>query len=107
MSSGPLKMNRSQRVVVILYCIVLLYCSVWVPWHVQWHYPADFSRPMNERVGYGWLWAGPQSGGLHGFDAINATPDFGVIALRVVAVTVAAAASFMLAGLTRKKLAAR
>jgi len=48
-------MTRAQRVVGVVYCLLLAYCCVWIPWHVRLRYPAG----AYERVGYGWFWAGP------------------------------------------------
>jgi len=42
-------MNTRQRIVVILYCILFVYCCVWIPWHYQFHYPADLPRPSGFR----------------------------------------------------------
>ncbi len=46
-------MNRAQRLVLILYCLLLAYCCVWVPWHLV-------QGPNSVRSGYGWLWTGPK-----------------------------------------------
>jgi hypothetical protein len=47
--------NRRQHLVLIVYCAVLVYCFLWIPWRVQ----LGIGRIRYERVGYGWLWAGP------------------------------------------------
>jgi len=46
-------MTRAQRIVLILYCLLLAYCCVWIPWKGT----NDLGR---QRMGYGWVWAGPQ-----------------------------------------------
>jgi hypothetical protein len=50
---GGCIMNRLQRIPLVLYCLLVVYCCVWVPWHIV--PPADPAI----RTGYGWLWAGP------------------------------------------------
>jgi hypothetical protein len=80
-------MTRSQRIVVVLYCLLVVYCCVWVPWHVVG--PED-----NYQLGYGWIW-GPANGeGGQG----NGGPDITAIALRLLAATALATAAFLLAG---------
>jgi hypothetical protein len=80
-------MNRSQRIVLILYCLLLVYCCVWIPWHVV------TEDQSNIRVGYGWLWSGPAEGGP------LASPELSLIALRIVAATSIFGALFLFAGL--------
>ena len=100
-------MNRSQRIVAVLYCLLVIYCCVWVPWRVL-----RTTRP-SFRVGYGWLWAGPlppiPDASLYSdipagakilrplSDATGplATPDFPIIAVRLLAVTALAGAGFV------------
>ena len=50
-------MRRPQRIVLGVYCLSLVYCFVWIPWCVtnNGRYGTD-----RERLGYGWLWGGPQ-----------------------------------------------
>ena len=48
-------MNPLQRIVAVLYCLVVACCCLWVPWHVH----AKSAAGGYEPVGYGWLWAGP------------------------------------------------
>ena len=80
-------MNRTQRVVLVVYCVLLAYCCIWVPWHMQMHISQDVSMPTSLRMGYGLLWAGPES----------ATPDLPIIGLRLLAVTAVAGAAFCVA----------
>jgi hypothetical protein len=83
-------MNRSQRIILAFYCLLLVYCSVWIPWQVPARHFADgFIHPA-ENLGYGWLWDVLDS---------QATPDLHRILLRFVAATAMAAAFFFLAGL--------
>lgn len=103
-------MNRSQRIVTVLYCLIVAYCCLWVPWHIVTAPATD--GPAQVRVGYGWLWAGPlppipdassYSDIPHGAKVLRptsdangplATPDTAVIFLRLLAVTAVAGAGF-------------
>jgi hypothetical protein len=58
-------MNRSQRIVLVLYCLLIVCCCVWVPWRVV--VPGD--PPV--RIGYAWLSSGPP-----GYDPMVGSPDF-------------------------------
>lgn len=99
-------MTRGQRVVLIVYCLLVVYCCVWVPWHITVA-PATAGSSNQRRVGYGWLWAGPipsapvYSDVPPGYKLLSpisdrggslATPDLAVIILRVSAVTALAGA---------------
>jgi len=111
-------MNRAQRIVMLVYCLLLAYCCLWIPWHVKLGYKPE----AYERAGYGWVWAGPyrspdvvykpplRSSGsglmiLGEVDLdpspLDALPDIPRIMLRIVAATSVSAAAFMLAGLLR------
>jgi hypothetical protein len=50
-------MSRVQRSVLVTYCLSLAYCCVWVPWSVT---SSDRYGTDHQRLGYGWVWAGPQ-----------------------------------------------
>jgi glucose dehydrogenase len=89
-------MNRTQRVVLIVYCVLLAYCCVWVPWHVEMHISQDLSRPTSVRMGYGWLWAGPSDSDVQ--RPASATLDLPIIGLRFLAVTAIAGAAFFAGG---------
>ena len=91
-------MNQAQRVVLILYCLLIVYCCVWIPWHTPARHLADGAIRSGEDVGYSWLWVVPDS---------YATPDLARIVLRFVAVTASAAALFFLAGLWKSAPGAR
>jgi len=77
-------MNRAQRIVLILYCLLIVYCCLWVPWHVI------EQTGISARIGYGWLWIGPSVG-----YAPYASPDLAVIVLRLIAATALAGAAFL------------
>jgi hypothetical protein len=109
-------MNQPQRIVLVLYCLLLTYCAAWIPWCVRPNYP----HRQYERVGYGWLWAGPyrtapvvynppikapdgmtilgeedlRSSG----EDVTAMPDWPLIAMRVLAGSGLFAVAFLLAG---------
>jgi hypothetical protein len=50
-------MNKVQRIVLALYFLSLAYCFVWIPWSVT---SSDRYGTSHQRLGYGWLWAGPR-----------------------------------------------
>jgi len=83
-------MNRAQRIVLILYCLLIICCCVWVPWHIV--PPSDPSV----RAGYGWLWSGPSTN--PSFTAAESSqassPDFPIIGLELFALTVLAGAAW-------------
>lgn len=88
-------MNRAQRVVLVLYCLLLVYCSVWIPWQEQArHFAEGMIRPAYH-LGYGWLWVPPDS---------SAVPDLVRIVLRFGAATALAAAVFLISGISRKTI---
>lgn len=92
-------MNQTQRIVLIAYCLLVVYCCVWVPWQFasQPNYlPEGHYLPY--RYGYGWLWAGPDR--AVGFVGPYATPIFSIIVLRLVAATALGGALFL--GVTRR-----
>ena len=80
-------MNRSQRIVLVLYCLLVVYCCVWVPWHIR--------SPREWRSGYGWLWAGPLSTEVFPGHGPYHTPDLPIIGLRLLASTALAGAAFV------------
>ena len=82
-------MNRSQRIVAVLYCLLVVYCCVWVPWHLV--QGSDRLR----MAGYGWIWSGPPSTEI---SPMLTTPDLSIIGLRLLAATALSTAAFLLAG---------
>jgi len=84
-------MNRTQRIIVIVYCLLLAYCCLWVPWHLV-------QGPDHIRAGYGWLWIGPSNPPYYAF---LTTPDLPIIALRFLATTVICGAAFLIPGMFR------
>jgi hypothetical protein len=80
-------MNKAQRFVLILYCLLLAYCCAWIPWHSGNDYI---------RLGYGWLWSGPSNLGER--TSALATPDLAVIFLRILTATSISAAAFLIVG---------
>lgn len=86
-------MKKFQRVVLVLYCLFVAYCCVWVPWRVL------FSAGDQYRAGYGLLWVGPAGDQI---DPFATRPDFPIIALRVIAVTFIAGAAFLFVTLLPK-----
>lgn len=77
-------MTRAQRGILIIYCLLVVYCCIWVPWH----YDQGEFKAIKE--GYGLIWDGPPEG--------VGVPDLAAIASRVLAMTGLGAAAFLLAG---------
>lgn len=112
-------MNRMQRIAVILYCFLLAYCCLWVPWHVRLRSPSG----AYERVGYGWVWAGPYRSApiiynppenigngytvlsaedpRSSWEDITAEADLPLMGIRFLAATAVSAAAFLIAGLQK------
>jgi len=118
-------MRRSQRIASVVYCLGVAYCFVWIPWSVT---SSDRYVTSHQRLGYGWIWAGPQYpeqsaqinrpqhlGTTTGTASLSdvqeftphyewdvtsayARPDFPLIALRLVALTLIFVAAFLLSG---------
>lgn len=74
-------MNRAQRIVVVLYCLLVVYCCVWVPWH------SITPEAGETQLGYTWLWRVDWGG-----------PNHATIAVRIVAATALGVAVFLIAG---------
>jgi len=118
-------MSRVKRIVLALYFLLLAYSLVWIPWSIT---SSDKHGIRHQRLGYGWLWAGPrqpkpQRGQFslcdldpapancsdveseleqgQRWDAISrqATPDLYPIALRFMAISLIAASALLLIGL--------
>ena len=47
----------SKRIILAVYCLALACCCVWVPWSIT---SSDKYETSHERLGYGWVWAGPR-----------------------------------------------
>jgi hypothetical protein len=75
-------MTRPQRVVAVVYCLLVVYCCVWVPW------VANFGSVKDVHQGYGWVWSTPSGEGV---------PSLAAIATRILAATALSGAAFLLA----------
>src|ERR1035437_6387525 len=75
-------MNRAHRLVAVLYCLLVVYCCVWVPWVASTEGVKDIAQ------GYSWVWSSPGAG----------VPSLPAILTRIMAVTALSAAAFVLAG---------
>jgi len=85
-------MNRTQRVFLVIYCLLLAYCCIWVPWR------ETITIGGQRKVDYvasSLVWAAPNTYQL-GYAAV---PDMHLILLRIVALTAITSAAFMIAGL--------
>jgi hypothetical protein len=76
-------MTRAQRIVLIIYCLLVVYCCVWVPW------VANYGSIKDIHQGYGWVWSPPSGTGV---------PSLVAIATRILAATALSGAAFLLAG---------
>jgi hypothetical protein len=74
-------MNRAQRIIIVLYCLLVVYCCVWVPWHIT------LSTVGEVQAGYKWLWTVNPGG-----------PNMAAISLRLLASTALGIAAYLLAG---------
>jgi hypothetical protein len=77
-------MTRTQRIVAVLYCLLVAYCGVWVPWH--W---SVTGRMEDIKEGYALIWDGPPAG--------RGVPDVAAVAACVLAATGICTAAFLLA----------
>lgn len=77
-------MTRTQRLVAIFYCLLIVYCGAWVPWHY------DMEAVKGIKVGYGLVWNGPPGG--------VGVPDMAAVAARVLVATGLCGAAFLVAG---------
>jgi hypothetical protein len=78
-------MTRPQRIVGVLYCLLVVYCAIWVPWR----YDAPALGVNGIKEGYALVWDGPPDG--------YGAPDMAAVASRVLAATGLAGAAFLLA----------
>jgi hypothetical protein len=76
--------NRAQRIVAVLYCLLVVYCCVWVPWHY------DIGELKGIKEGYALVWNGPPED--------QGVPDMAAISLRLLAATGLGAAAFLITG---------
>jgi hypothetical protein len=104
-------MNQVRRVLLTTYLIVVAYCLVWIPWCIPRR------NASCERVGYGWLWAGPTGGRTYsdvpapppGFVLEHpeppfhlARPDLELMGMRLLAATVLLGAGLACTGVWRR-----
>lgn len=109
-------MSRVQRIVLITYCLSVAYCCVWVPWCVT---GSDQYGIYRQRLGYGWVWAGPRFSpghaehgddfsdvdrfvaeyNAHASNSPAAMPDMPIIALRLAAATAVTATALLATGI--------
>jgi hypothetical protein len=48
-------MSRSQRIVAVLYCLLVVYCCTWVPWVFMMPHAEAQASKMQQ--GYDWVWS--------------------------------------------------
>jgi len=112
-------MNREHRTIFIADWFLGAYGCIWIPW------PVELGSPQGayERIGYGWVWAGPYRSASIVYDPatkasegwqilseedsrsswadLTAEPNPPLMALRFIAATAFAAAAFLSAGLLK------
>jgi hypothetical protein len=87
-------MNRAQRIIVAIYCLLLAYCCIWIPWRETTTLP---SGRKYDDVFYSLVWVAPDT-----YGRCAAVPEIKLIILRVVALTAVSAAVFVLSGMLWK-----
>jgi hypothetical protein len=92
--------SRPQQIVVLIYCLLLAYCCVWIPWRLTF----GIGERKSTDVAYSLVWAAPNFGYAPGYSAV---PDMRLVLLRIIAVTATAAAVFFLVGFKAKHEATR
>ena len=83
-----------QKVALVIYLFLLAYATTWVPFVIPSRYSPSYGHSPQKFVGYTFIWSSPHPA---------AAPDIRRIALRVIALTAASSAAFVLAGLSGKK----
>jgi hypothetical protein len=106
MSVGPFLMTRAQRIVLIVYRLLLAYCCTWIPWRVtlvsetqssvgnESTNPYQGEKVVYSQSVYSFVWNAP-SGNRRWIP----TPAIDLILLRIVAVSAISGAAFFLVGL--------
>jgi hypothetical protein len=122
-------MNQKQRIVLALYLVAFSYCFVWIPWSVS---SSDRYGTDRQRLGYGWVWAGPQypnslarvraerASGKADFSDVDdfvareaardqwdatsrySVPDIPIVSFRIIALSAVAGAAVLLAGVAKR-----
>jgi TRAP-type C4-dicarboxylate transport system permease small subunit len=80
-------MNRTRRVVLVVYCLLILYCCIWVPSNA-FEVVNPNGTSASRSLGYDWLWKAETP----------EVPAIRLVALRIVAVSALAGAVFVAAG---------
>jgi hypothetical protein len=80
-------MTRTQRIVIVLYCLLVVYCCLWIPLNA-FEVVNPNGTTASTSLAYGWLWTAqtPELPGIH------------LVELRLLAATALAGAAFVLAG---------
>lgn len=100
-------MSKPQRIILVIYCFMLAYCFVWIPWRVTFVLetqssvgdettsPYQGEKETRTRFAYSFVWNPPSEGrNLRWIPA----PAADLILLRVLAITAIAGAVFIFAG---------
>jgi len=90
-------MNKAQRIVLVIYCFLLAYCCIWIPWRIV------VTNNVRHDTYFRWsfVWVTPDYDSLFTYDTPHwmsfAAPEMHLILLRIVAVTAIAGAGFIIA----------
>ena len=80
-------MNQIQRIVVVIYCLLLAYCCIWVPWQIVGTVGSAPEHKISNII-YSPVWDAP-------IGSYETSPDMRLIILRAVAITSIAGAAFV------------
>jgi hypothetical protein len=86
-------MNQIQRIVVVIYCLLLAYCCIWVPWQIVGTVGSAPEHKISNII-YSPVWDAP-------IGSYETSPDMRLIILRAVAITAIAGAAFVSAGIAK------
>ena len=86
-------MNQIQRIVVVIYCLLLAYCCIWVPWQIVGTVGSAPEHKISNII-YSPVWDAP-------IGSYETSPDMRLIILRAVAITSIAGAAFVSAGIAK------
>ena len=81
-------MNRTQRIILIVYFIAIILACIYVPWMYE-------MRGVKDSLGYSTIWSPPQH---------YAVVDYGRFALEILAITALGGMAFTLAGGFKRKI---
>lgn len=81
-----MKMNAAQKVVVVIWCLLVASVCAYVPWKLS-------AERLQSATAYSWIWSPPEQWRLRAV-----VVDIGRVALEIIAVSALAASVFLAAG---------